>query len=61
MPRTGVVDNLDVRPDAMRTNLERLGGAVFSEQVLLSLADQPERRLQVATDGLHPFTVEAAP
>ena len=31
------------------------------QQVLLSLADQPERRLQVATDGLHPFTVEAAP
>jgi adenylosuccinate lyase len=34
---TGVVEGLDVRPDAMRANLERLGGAIFSEQVLLAL------------------------
>jgi adenylosuccinate lyase len=34
---TGVVEHLDVRPDAMRANLERTGGAIFSEQVLLAL------------------------
>jgi adenylosuccinate lyase len=28
---------LEVRPDAMRANLERMGGAIFSEQVLLAL------------------------
>ena len=33
----GVVEGLDVRPDVMRANLERLGGAIFSEQVLLAL------------------------
>jgi adenylosuccinate lyase len=33
----GVVEGLDVRPDVMRRNLERLGGAIFSEQVLLAL------------------------
>jgi adenylosuccinate lyase len=33
----GVVDGLEVRADAMRANLERLGGAIFSEQVLLAL------------------------
>jgi adenylosuccinate lyase len=32
-----VVEGLEVRPDAMRANLERLGGAIFSEQVLLAL------------------------
>ncbi len=31
------------------------------QQVLLSLADQPERQILVSTDGLHPFTVGAAP
>jgi adenylosuccinate lyase len=34
---TGVVANLEVRSEVMRANLERLGGAVFSEQVLLAL------------------------
>jgi adenylosuccinate lyase len=33
----GVVEGLDVRPEAMRRNLERLGGAIYSEQVLLAL------------------------
>jgi len=33
----GVVEGLEVRPDVMRANLERLGGAIFSEQVLLAL------------------------
>jgi adenylosuccinate lyase len=34
---TRVVSGLEVRPEAMRANLERLGGAIFSEQVLLAL------------------------
>jgi len=34
---TGVVRNLVVHPDAMRENLERWRGAVFSESVLLAL------------------------
>ncbi len=33
----GVMDGLEVRPDVMRANLDRLGGAIFSEQVLLAL------------------------
>jgi adenylosuccinate lyase len=33
----GVVEGLEVRPDAMQANLRRLGGAIFSEQVLLAL------------------------
>jgi adenylosuccinate lyase len=33
----GVVEDLEVRPDAMRANLARLGGAIASEQVLLAL------------------------
>jgi adenylosuccinate lyase len=33
----GVVEGLEVRPEVMRANLERLGGAIFSEQVLLAL------------------------
>jgi adenylosuccinate lyase len=33
----GVIEGLEVRPDVMRANLERLGGAIFSEQVLLAL------------------------
>jgi adenylosuccinate lyase len=33
----GVVEGLEVRAEAMRANLERLGGAIFSEQVLLAL------------------------
>ena len=32
-----VVEGLEVRPAAMRANLERLGGAIFSEQILLAL------------------------
>jgi adenylosuccinate lyase len=33
----GVVSGLEVRAEAMRENLERLGGAIYSEQVLLAL------------------------
>jgi adenylosuccinate lyase len=33
----GVIEGLEVRPDVMRANLERLGGAIYSEQVLLAL------------------------
>jgi adenylosuccinate lyase len=33
----GVVAELEVRPDAMRANLDRMGGAIYSEQVLLAL------------------------
>ncbi len=33
----GVVEKLVVHPDAMRRNLDRLGGLVFSQQVLLAL------------------------
>jgi adenylosuccinate lyase len=32
-----VVEDLEVRPEAMAANLARLGGAVFSEHVLLAL------------------------
>jgi len=32
-----VIEGLEVRPEVMRANLERLGGAIFSEQVLLAL------------------------
>ncbi|MCW5891883.1 MAG: adenylosuccinate lyase [bacterium] len=41
---TRVVDGLDVRPDAMAANLARLGGAPFSEQVLLTLVRRGLRR-----------------
>ena len=34
---TGVVSGLEVRAEAMRQNLERLGAAIYSEQVLLAL------------------------
>jgi adenylosuccinate lyase len=34
---TGVMSGLEVRAEAMRANLERLGGAIYSEQVLLAL------------------------
>ena len=34
---SGVITGLEVRPEAMRANLERLGGATASEQVLLAL------------------------
>jgi len=34
---TGVLGGLEVREEAMRQNLERLGGAIYSEQVLLAL------------------------
>jgi adenylosuccinate lyase len=33
----GVVEGLEVRPEAMAANLARTSGAVFSEQVLLAL------------------------
>ncbi len=40
----GVVEELEVRPEAMARNLERLGGAVCSEQVLLTLVRRGLRR-----------------
>ncbi len=40
----GVVADLEVRPEAMAANLARLGGAVFSEQVLLALVRRGVRR-----------------
>ena len=33
----GVIENLVVYPEAMQTNIERLGGLVFSQRVLLAL------------------------
>ncbi len=33
----GVVDNMQVHPDAMQENLDRLRGVIFSQQVLLAL------------------------
>jgi len=41
---TGVIEGLEVRPEAMMQNLERLGGAVCSEQVLLALVRRGVRR-----------------
>src|SRR4029453_4137283 len=41
---TGVIEGLEVRPEAMAQNLERLGGAVCSEQVLLALVRRGVRR-----------------
>ena len=35
----GVVDGLEIHPEAMRANLERLGGLVFSQRALLALTD----------------------
>jgi adenylosuccinate lyase len=49
---TGVVRDLEVRPETMRANVARLGGAIFSEQVLLALVragvgrDQAYRAVQ---------------
>ncbi len=40
----GVIDDLDVRPEAMAQNLARLGGAVCSEAVLLALVRRGVRR-----------------
>src|SRR3989337_1678737 len=37
---TYVLKNLSVYPEAMRRNLERSGGAIFSERVLLRLVDK---------------------
>ena len=34
---TGVIEGLEVRPEAMAANLELTGGAIFSEPVLLAL------------------------
>lgn len=35
----GVIDGLVVHPEAMKANLERLGGLVFSQRVLLALVE----------------------
>lgn len=37
---TGVIDGMEVRPEAMRENLERTGGALFSESLLLALVQR---------------------
>jgi adenylosuccinate lyase len=48
----GVVEGLEVRTEVMQANLARLGGAIFSEQVLLALVragisrDQAYRTIQ---------------
>jgi adenylosuccinate lyase len=34
---SGVVEGMEVRPESMRRNLERTGGALFSESLLLAL------------------------
>src|SRR5438876_4282658 len=39
-----VIEGLEVRPEVMRANLERLGGAIFSEQVLLALVRRGVKR-----------------
>jgi len=39
-----VVEGLEVRPAVMQANLARLGGAIFSEQVLLALVRKGVRR-----------------
>ena len=36
----GLIDNLIVYPDAMRANLDRLGGLVHSQRVMLALIDK---------------------
>jgi adenylosuccinate lyase len=36
----GLIDNLVVYPDAMRANLDRLGGLVHSQRVMLALIDK---------------------
>ena len=41
---SGVITDLEVRPEAMRANLERLGGAICSEAVLLALVRRGVRR-----------------
>ncbi len=51
----GVIEGLEVRPDAMRANLERLGGAIFSEQVLLALV-----RRDVARDEAYRWVQRCA-
>jgi adenylosuccinate lyase len=33
----GVIEGLEVRADVMRSNMQRLGPAIFSEQILLAL------------------------
>ena len=40
----GIVSELEVRPEVMRANLERLGGAICSEAVLLALIRHGMRR-----------------
>jgi adenylosuccinate lyase len=40
----GIVDKLIVYPDAMRMNLDRLGGLVHSQRVLLALAQKGAAR-----------------
>jgi adenylosuccinate lyase len=41
---TGLIERLDVRPDAMRRNLELTGGRLSSERILLKLVDKGLKR-----------------
>src|SRR5881628_1957277 len=45
-----VIEGLEVRPEVMRANLERLGGAIFSEQVLLALVRHGAKRDEAYRD-----------
>src|SRR5690606_22046618 len=37
---TGVIDKLLIYPDTMRANMERLGGLLFSQKMLLALTQK---------------------
>jgi adenylosuccinate lyase len=50
-----VVDRLVVYPDAMRQNLERLGGLVYSQAVLLALVEHG-----IAREEAYRYVQEAA-
>ena len=50
----GVVDRLVVYPEAMRRNLDRLGGLIHSQRVLLALTEagmSREARLRAGRSG----------
>ncbi len=54
----GVIDNLQVYPDAMRENLDRLHGLIFSQQVLLALTQAGISR-EDAYDAVQRSAMEA--
>ncbi|MEQ9815649.1 MAG: adenylosuccinate lyase [Azospirillaceae bacterium] len=61
---TGVVDRLLVYPDAMQRNLDRLGGLVFSQRVLLALTQtgmsREEAYLSVQRNAMKVWEGEAS-